>query len=506
LRHRLIRLTVGLQMTRNQTNTAEPAPKALRVVPHSAEAERGVLGSILLDVASENRIMDLCVENGLSPDSFYVPQNRLLFETLNEMSRASQVIDAVTLNERLRAMGRLEEIGGSVFIQSLIDSTPTAAHAEYYINIVRQKHLLRTVINCARDAERRCFDEAASADLVLSEIEQKFLAISDRRDSGGIPWEKAISNTMAHIDRLFTLGAGASTGLPTGFANLDKKLKGLRNGEMIVLAARPSMGKTSLAMNIAECVALGKDMNGAPMKGDNNRPHPVGVFSLEMSTEALAMRMLCGYAKVQGFLIEQGIGNPQRINRQLTRAATEISAAPIYVDDTGALDVMDMRARARRMKKAHKIELVVIDYLQLCNCREFARQGRQIETSQISGQIKAMAKELNVPVIVLSQLSRAPEQRHDKAGKPRLSDLRDSGAIEQDADVVLLLRRPCKFSSEIAVTDPMLAIVDVAKHRNGPTGEVRLNFDETLTRFSDRSDQHEPVPEDMQPDDAPPEY
>jgi replicative DNA helicase len=167
---------------------------------------------------------------------------------------------------------------------------------------------------------------------------------------------------------------------------------------------------------------------------------------------------------------------------------------------------MDMRARARRMKKAHKIELVVIDYLQLCNCREFARQGRQIETSQISGQIKAMAKELNVPVIVLSQLSRAPEQRHDKAGKPRLSDLRDSGAIEQDADVVLLLRRPCKFSSEIAVTDPLLAIVDVAKHRNGPTGEVRLNFDETLTRFSDRSDQHEPVPEDMQPDDAPPEY
>ncbi|MDD2454752.1 MAG: replicative DNA helicase [Kiritimatiellae bacterium] len=490
-------------MSLNETNAAEPDAKSLRVIPHSAEAERGVLGSILLDVASENRVMDLCVESGLSPDSFYVPQNRLLFETLSEMSRASMLIDAVTLNERLRAMGRLEELGGVVFIQSLIDSTPTAAHAEYYINIVRQKHLLRTVINCARDAERRCFNEAVSADLILSEIEQRFLAISDRKDSSGIPWEKAISNTMAHIDRLFTLGPGASAGLPTGFANLDKKLKGLRNGEMIVLAARPSMGKTSLAMNIAECVALGKDMNGSPMKGDHNRPHPVGVFSLEMSTESLAMRMLCGFAKVQGFLIDQGIGNPQRINQQLTRAATEIAAAPIYVDDTGALDVMDMRARARRMKKAHKIELVVIDYLQLCNCREFARQGRQIETSQISGQIKAMAKELNVPVIVLSQLSRAPEQRHDKSHKPKLSDLRDSGAIEQDADVVLLLRRPCKASGEMELNDTLLAIVDVAKHRNGPTGEVHLNFEESLTRFSDRSDEHESDAGNMQVDESP---
>ncbi|MDD4102169.1 MAG: replicative DNA helicase [Kiritimatiellae bacterium] len=490
-------------MPRKETDAADTGSMPLRVPPHSAEAERGVLGSILLDAASDNRVMDLCVENGLTPDAFYVPHNRLLFETLSEMAHASLLIDAVTLNERLRALGRLEDVGGVVFIQSLIEATPTAAHAEYYINLVRQKHLLRTVINCARDAERRCFNDAVSADLILSEVEQRFLAISDRQDSGGIPWEKAISSTMAHIDRLFSLGPGASSGLPSGFVNLDKKLKGLRNGEMIVLAARPSMGKTSLAMNIAECVALGKDINGSPMKGDHNRPHPVGVFSLEMSTESLAMRMLCGFAKVQGFLIDQGIGNPQRINQQLTRAATEIAAAPIYVDDTGALDVMDMRARARRMKKAHNIELIVIDYLQLCNCREFARQGRQIETSQISGQIKAMAKELNVPVIVLSQLSRASEQRHDKTNRPKLSDLRDSGAIEQDADVVLLLRRPCKAPGDPDFNDKMLAIVDVAKHRNGPTGEVRLNFEDSLTRFADRSDQHESDAGNMQVEDAP---
>ena len=466
------------------------SPAALRTPPHSAEAERGVLGSVLLDAAaSDSRVLDLCTENGITPESFFAPANRLLFETLMEMSHAALTIDPLTLNERLRALNRLDEIGGSAYIQALIDETPTAAHAEYYINIVRQKHLLRSVITCARDAERRCFDEAVSADLILGEVEQQFLGIADRRDGTGLTWSQAIGNTMGHIDRLFSLGPGGVAGLPTGFANLDKKLKGLRNGEMIVLAARPSMGKTSLAMNIAECVALGKDIYGRPMKGDHNRSHGVAVFSLEMSTESLAMRMLCGFAGVPGFQIDQGLINPKKINQQLTRAASELGKAPIYVDDSGGLDVMDMRARARRMKKRYKIELVVIDYLQLCNCREFAKQGRQIETSQISGQIKAMAKELNLPVIVLSQLSRAPEQRGDKSNRPKLSDLRDSGAIEQDADVALLLRRPCKAPGSEESEDMRLAIVDVAKHRNGPTGEVRLDFDDSLTRFGDRADQ-----------------
>ena len=462
----------------------------MRSPPHSAEAERGVLGSILLDAAaSDSRVLDLCTENGITAEAFFSPANRLLFETLIEMSHAALTIDPLTLNERLRALNRLDDVGGTAYIQALIDETPTAAHAEYYINIVRQKHLLRAVITCARDAERRCFDEAVSADLILGEVEQQFLGIADRREGTGVTWPQAVNNTMSHIDRLFSLGPGGVAGLPTGLANLDKKLKGLRNGEMIVLAARPSMGKTSLAMNIAECVALGKDIYGRPMKGDHNRPHGVAVFSLEMSTESLAMRMLCGFAGVPGFQIDQGLINPKKINQQLTRAASELGKAPIYVDDTGGLDVMDMRARARRMKKRYKIELIVIDYLQLCNCREFAKQGRQIETSQISGQIKAMAKELNVPVIVLSQLSRAPEQRGDKTNKPKLSDLRDSGAIEQDADVALLLRRPCKAQGDPEFEDRRLAIVDVAKHRNGPTGEVRLDFDDSLTRFGDRADQ-----------------
>lgn len=486
-------------MPRTHTTPSPAGASALRVPPHSAEAERGVLGSILLDAATDSRVLDLCTENGITSDAFFSAPNRLLYETLVEMSHAALTIDPLTLNERLRTLNRLDDIGGTAYIQALIDETPTAAHAEYYINIVRQKHLLRTVISCAREAERKCFNDAVSADLILGEVEQQFLSIADRREGTGLTWPQAINNTMGHIDRLFSLGPGGVAGLPTGFANLDRKLKGLRNGEMIVLAARPSMGKTSLAMNIAECVALGKDIYGRPMKGDQNRQHPVAVFSLEMSTESLAMRMLCGFAGVPGFQIDQGLVNPKKINQQLTRAASDLGKAPIYVDDTGGLDVMDMRARARRMKKRHKIELIVIDYLQLCNCREFAKQGRQIETSQISGQIKAMAKELNLPVIVLSQLSRAPEQRGDKTNKPKLSDLRDSGAIEQDADVALLLRRPCKAHGDPEFDDKRLAIVDVAKHRNGPTGEVRLDFDDSLTRFGDRTDQGRDT-DDLEPD------
>jgi len=486
-------------MPRTHTTPSPAGASALRVPPHSAEAERGVLGSILLDAATDSRVLDLCTENGITSDAFFSAPNRLLYETLVEMSHAALTIDPLTLNERLRTLNRLDDIGGTAYIQALIDETPTAAHAEYYINIVRQKHLLRTVISCAREAERKCFNDAVSADLILGEVEQQFLSIADRREGTGLTWPQAINNTMGHIDRLFSLGPGGVAGLPTGFANLDRKLKGLRNGEMIVLAARPSMGKTSLAMNIAECVALGKDIYGRPMKGDQNRQHPVAVFSLEMSTESLAMRMLCGFAGVPGFQIDQGLVNPKKINQQLTRAASDLGKAPIYVDDTGGLDVMDMRARARRMKKRYKIELIVIDYLQLCNCREFAKQGRQIETSQISGQIKAMAKELNLPVIVLSQLSRAPEQRGDKTNKPKLSDLRDSGAIEQDADVALLLRRPCKAHGDPEFDDKRLAIVDVAKHRNGPTGEVRLDFDDSLTRFGDRTDQGRDT-DDLEPD------
>jgi replicative DNA helicase len=477
-------------------SAASGVAPALRAPPHSAEAERGVLGSILLD---SSRVMDLCTEQGLVPEAFYLPAHSVLFAALVEMSRQGVAIDALTATDRLRAGNHLDEVGGAAFLERLIDQTPTAAHAEYYIDIVRQKHLLRAIIACSQDAQRACYDDNQSADLVLGQAEQAFLGIAETQRRLTASWPQAIRDTMAHIDRLFSLGPGGFTGLPTGFQNLDRKTRGLRSGEMIVLAARPSMGKTSLAMNIAECVARGRDMNDRPFKGDHARPHAVVIFSLEMSQEALSMRMLCGFAGVPSFQIDSGLINPQKVNQELTRAASQLSKAPIFVDDTGGLDVMQMRATARRLKKKHNVELIVIDYLQLLNCRELARQGRQLETAAISANVKAMAKELKIPVIVLSQLSRAPEQRGDKSAKPKLSDLRDSGAIEQDADVVFLLRRPSRYAGDPEYDDTTLAVVDVAKHRNGPTGEVRLNFDDKLTRFSDRTDVHG---DDGEPDDG----
>ncbi len=456
-----------------------------RIPPHSAEAEKGVLGSILLDSA---RVMDLCVAEGIVGDSFYFESHRRLYDEFNAMQRAGMAIDLLTTVERLRSVARLEALGGTAFLESLIDATPTAAHAEYYIDIVRQKYLLRAVIACARETERTCYESNQSADLILGQTEQAFLDITERQHGQLTSWPTVINSTMQHVERLFQLGPGGVAGVPTGLRNLDKKLRGLRAGEIIVLAARPSMGKTSLAMNFAECVALGRDMTGQRFKGDHARPHPVAIFSLEMSADALALRMLCGMAGVPAFQIDSGIGNSQKITQQLTRAASELCKSPIYVDDTGGLDVMEMRARARRLKKKHQIELIIVDYLQLMNCREAARQGRQLETSAVSANLKAMAKELKIPVVVLSQLSRAPEQRGDKSAKPKLSDLRDSGAIEQDADVVLLLRRPCRNQGDPECEDKTLAIVDVAKHRNGPTGEVRLNFNDSLTRFGDRAD------------------
>ncbi len=464
----------------------------LRTPPHSKEAENGIIGSILLDatLGDSARVLDLCQAKGLTSESFYDPRNRLLFETFIEMTTASAPIDAVTLTERLRTTSRLDAVGGVGAIQALVENTPVSAHAEYYIDIVRQKHLLRMVINRAREAEGRCFDDAQNAnpDVLLGEVEKSFLDIGGAA-STRVDWRTAVENTLKAMDRLFEGGSDQFDGLPTGYKYLDEKIMGLKGGDMIVVAARPSVGKTSLAMNIAECIALGLDINGMPMKGGHNHPHPVLIFSLEMSTESLAKRMLAGRAAVNTWRLQRGmLHSDERIasSQRLLAAAGVLRNAPIYIDDTAGIDVADMRARARRMKRMHNIELIVIDYLQLANCREFARQGRQLETSRISGQIKAMAKELHVPVIVLSQLSRANEKDGDKDEIPKLSHLRDSGAIEQDADMVFLLRRPCRSKTAQWHDDELLAIVDVAKNRNGETGEVDLNFFKEGTRFGDR--------------------
>lgn len=456
------------------TGAGRPEGSLDRVPPHSTEAEQGLLGSLLLDPT----LLDLAIENQITSDSFYVPAHKLIFQAMLAVTQDGGLLDSIVLRDYLNRHELLNRIGGEDYLFDLYERTPTSAHAKYYINLVREKFLLRSIILCSRNAENACYDPNSQADTLLSEVEQNFLNITENQHGSITTWPETVGKVMEHVEQVFQTKKGIGSAISTGFLNLDNLLIGLRPGEMIVLAARPSMGKTSLAMNMAEHIALGtRDPEGVA--------RPVGVFSLEMNCESLVQRMLCCRAEIPGFKLAKGYVS-QDFHRRLVQAASVLQKARIYMDDTGGLDVMELRARARRMKKKYDIEMIMIDYLQLLNCREYARQGRQLETSAISSNLKAMAKELNIPVLVLSQLSRAPEQRSGKDSKPKLSDLRDSGAIEQDADVVLMLRRPCKYPGSEGAEDETLAIVDVAKHRNGPVGEVVLNFEDSYTRFRDR--------------------
>ena len=465
----------------------------LKTPPNNPEAERAVLGSILVDttVRGEDRIMDICLTKGVSPETFFEPRNREIFAAMLHLNRLGKPTGALMVNEYLRSEGKLDAVGGAGYVQSLIEQTPTTAHAEHYLELIRGKYLRRLMIERASKVVEKCYDEGEWPDpqAVLGEAEKSFLEIGVQGD-GTMPWSSAVQSSFDRLNDMFKSNGTTFEGLSTGLTHLDEKLQGLKNSEMIVIAARPSVGKTSLAMNIAESCALGLDMNNVPVKTDKGKRHPVMIFSLEMPVEALTRRMVAGRAHINTWRLNRNLCSrveKQALMQNLFQAAGDLKDAPIYVDDAAGLDVMDLRARARRAKKQHGIELIVIDYLQLCTCREAARQGsRQIEVSMISQQIKAMAKELKVPVIVLSQLSRANEQRGDKFERPKLSDLRDSGAIEQDADVVFLLRRPSRTPSDPDSGDETLAIIDVAKNRNGETGEVKVNFFREYTRFGDR--------------------
>lgn len=442
-----------------------------RIPPHSEEAERGVIGSILVEA---DRVIDLAVEKQINAESFYHPQHQMLFEHMLALHDQNRPIDMITLSERLESLQLLDKVGGRIAIQQIIDATPTAAHAEYYIEIVRDKYLLRTVITRAREAIDECFKQEKDADLLLDQVEQTFYDISHDRQQQFVSWPQMIKESMRKID-IAIQEKREITGLATGFADIDKLTSGLQPDDMIIIAARPSMGKTSLAMNIAEHVATGSNAN--------HKKTPVAVFSLEMSQEALVKRMLCSRAGISMKNLSEGYVSREK-HDHLVKAANDLSEASIFVDDTPGLEPIELRARARRLKKKHDIGLIVIDYLQMMNYSKFARDGRQREVAGISGALKAMAKELHIPVIVLSQLSRAPETRE---GKPKLSDLRDSGSIEQDADVVGLLRRPIRMAEDDSAEDPTLAILEIAKHRNGPTGEIKLTFIAEITRFENRA-------------------
>ncbi len=446
----------------------------LRIPPHSEEAERGVLGSILLDPAGA---LDKCLAKRLGSGSFYDRRHQALFEHMVDMSQANVPMDAITIATWLKDNNALEKVGGYDYLVKLQDSTLVPAHVDFYCDIVQEKKLYRLLIDKSSESIDAAYKGEEDASVLVSEAESALFELGMHGAEKVPEWKDSVKEAFKDIEN--TNPNELVTGVTTGYMGLNERLGGLHPTDMVVLAARPAMGKTSLAMNIAENAALG-------MHAPGGKGVPVGIFSLEMSREQLVKRMLFSNARLGAHKLK-GRRLTQSEHAQLMAAADRLQKANIYIDDTPGLEAVELRSRARRMKSQYGIELIVIDYLQLMNYTKFARDGRQRETMAISGAVKAMAKELEVPVIVLSQLSRATEGRGDNV--PKLSDLRDSGAIEQDADVVLLLYRPSYYAKGDDRNVDNLAVVDVAKYRHGSTGEVRMNFIREYTRFEDRSEQ-----------------
>jgi replicative DNA helicase len=453
---------------RRKPPLAQPA-KVDRLPPHSPEAEQGVLGCVML---SPNDCMGQCIEKFKGDiEVFYDLRHQTIFSALVEMYDSREAIDVITLQQRLKNKQLLEEVGGITYLAALPDTVPSSANLSFYLDIVLEKSLLRKMIHTCTDVVGRVYDYEGEVDALLDEVERDILRISESRVQSQTTTIKDLVKKAITTIEDFHQRQGVLTGVGTGFADFDKMTSGLHGGEMIVIAARPSMGKTSLAMNIAEYVAIEQKL-------------PVGVFSLEMTSESLVLRMLCSRSRVnlrnvrEGFLAERDFP-------KLTGSAGKLANSPLFIDDSSGLSILQLRAKARRMSQQYGIKLFVIDYLQLLHSTARRAENRQQEIADISSGVKSLAKELNVPIIVLSQLNR--ELEREKNRKPRLSDLRESGAIEQDADVVGLLYKPSSGDEEdsggAAEEDAVPVNLLIAKQRNGPTGDVNLTFLKSYTRF-----------------------
>jgi replicative DNA helicase len=441
-----------------------------RTPPHSVEAEQGVLGSMLI---SPRETIAECVEK-INDEYFYVPAHQTIYSVLVDLWNAGQAIDLITFTQVLRDRNLLDSVGGAAFVTNLFTFVPTAANVQYYLDIVRDKYILRQIISAATESVRRAYEEQDEVDSLLDEVEQKIFDVGEDRFKGQVlSMKDHAMQAIETIEKLYER-KGSITGISTGFVEFDRMTSGLHPAEMIVIAARPSMGKTALAMNIAEYVAI-------------NEKLPVGVFSLEMSSQQLVQRLLCSRARVNLQRVRDGFLG-ERDFPSLTAAASKLAEAKIFIDDSASLTILELRAKARRLKAQQDVQLVIVDYLQLLrSTSRRAQDNRQLEISEISAGLKALAKELKIPVIVVAQLNRQPEQR--SGGKPRLSDLRESGSIEQDADLVALLVRPELYEEdeEARVEKAGEAELIIAKQRNGPVGEIPLTFLKEFTRFETRA-------------------
>jgi replicative DNA helicase len=442
-------------------------------LPHSSEAEKAVLGAILLD----QRLFDQAAEL-LNAEDFHLEAHQKIFLMMARLSTKSEAIDTVTIREELLKAGDLEIAGGTSYVASLVDGVPRLSNIEQYARIVKDKSHLRRLISSTSQILDRSFSGQEDAADLLDDAERAIFEIGQERASSGfVGLAEIIKNTWSHI-QILEQKKELITGLATGYPDLDELTSGLQPSDLIILAARPGMGKTSLALNIAQYTAVEKGSR-------------VGIFSLEMASEQLVMRLLCGEARVDSHKIRSGYISRDDW-RKLGDAMRNLAEAEIFIDDTPGISILEMRSKGRRLKAEHGLDLIIVDYLQLMSgSTGFSRlraENRQQEISAISRSLKALAKELNIPLIAISQLSRAPEQRRGDH-KPQLSDLRESGSIEQDADVVLFVYREDLYKKDPDDEETGIAEIIIGKQRNGPTGTVKLAFINQWTKFENLADQ-----------------
>ncbi|HYA93465.1 MAG TPA: replicative DNA helicase [Thermodesulfobacteriota bacterium] len=434
-----------------------------KLPPQHIEAEQSVLGGILIENEAVNRVTEI-----LDADDFYRDAHRKIYDALLNLSERDEPADLITLTNELRKSDLLDSIGGASYLASLIDSVPTAANIEYYARIVKEKAILRKLIQTSTEIITQGYEDRGDVEGFLDEAERAIFEISEKRVRPSFyPIREIVKESFATIEKLFKKKE-AVTGVPSGFKELDRMTAGFQPSDLIIIAGRPSMGKTAFCLDVAEYAAIGNKI-------------PVAIFSLEMSKEQLVIRMLCSQANVEGTRLRTGYLNESDWPK-LTIAAGNLSDAPIYIDDTAALSALELRAKARRLKSEHGLGMVIVDYLQLMKGRARV-ESRQQEISEISRSLKALAKELNIPVIAVSQLSRKTEER--TGNRPQLSDLRESGAIEQDADLILFIYRDEVYNRSEDNPNRGKAEVIIGKQRNGPIGKIDLAFLDKFTTFKD---------------------
>jgi len=430
-----------------------------RPLPHNLEAERSVLGAILI----RNDVLNHASEI-VDAHDFFREAHRLIFDRMISLNERGAAIDLVTLKDELARAGELEQVGGAAYVASLVDGVPRATNVEHYAKIIKEKSTLRSLIYAAGKILSNAYAAELEADELLDESERAIFAIADDRlRTGFVPLRDLVTGSFDAIQQLQE-HKGLVTGVPTGFVDLDERTSGLQPSDLIIVAARPAMGKTSFTLNIAQHVGT-------------RTGKTVGFFSLEMSKEQLFMRLLTAEARIDAHRLRGGFLSDKDYGRLSTALGT-LAEAKVFIDDTPSIGVLEMRAKARRLKAEHGLDLLVVDYIQLMQGRG-RFENRQLELASISRAMKGLAKELRIPIVALSQLSRAPEGRKDR--RPQLSDLRESGALEQDADVVLFIYREDQY--EPTEENEGVAEIIIGKQRNGPTGTVRLAFLREFTRF-----------------------